>query len=538
MTRTLKVAAVSLGLVLGTARCGNFLVGDKLSNDPNNPSQATAEQLFVGMQANMFSSQENSVAMTVCMWMQQCMGVGGRFVDQFAHYTINEFSWDGNWFQVYTGGGLFDLRKIEAAKRAVGDSAFLGITKIWEAFDIGVAADLWGNIPYTQAGGSNPTPSLDNQLAVYDTVQSLLSQAIAELAPGQPGLGPSGLDLVYGGNKARWIAAAHTLKARFLLHTVAVAANKATVYGNAITQATAGIASPAGDLLAFHSPATSERNIWYQFQTTTFGQDVVAGKTLVDIMRARNDPRLPTYFGRNASASWQASHKYAKGNRIIDPNGNGEEVTAVAPPDSLSGGTEPVWPTASGTTTTDNHVTWTNTGLPWGGEDVNVPQPGNIVSPLTGSLRMCPDPSSCGSFLQPLATYQENELILAEAYSTAANPPGNDGTALTHLNSARAVPGLSALAGITGVALLDSIMTEKYVALFQNIETWNDYRRTCIPALVPFNTGSANPIWRGKIPGRLYYSGSEGNVNKNIPAPGTQLATNGFRNPNNPADCP
>ena len=539
MTRTIKVAAVSLGLVLGTVGCGNFLVGDKLSNNPNNPTQATAEQLFIGMQANMISSQENSVAMTVCMWMQQCMGVGGRFVDQFAHYTVNEFSWDGNWFQVYTGGGLFDLRKIEAAKRAAGDSAFLGITKIWEAFDIGVAADLWGNIPYTQAVGSNPTSSLDNQLAVYDSVQSLLSQAIAELGPAQPGLGPSGLDLVYGGNKVRWIAAAHTLKARFLLHTIeANAATKATIYANAIAQATAGIASPAGDLLAFHSPATSERNIWYQFQTTTFGQDVVAGKTLVDIMRARNDPRLPAYFGMNASASWQASHKYAKGNRVLDPNGNGEQVTAVAAPDSLSGSTEPVWPTTSGATTTDNHVTWTNTGLPWGGEDVNVPQPGNIVSPLSGSLRMCPDASSCGSFLQPLVTYQENELIQAEAYSTAANPSGNDGTALTHLNNARAVPGLSALAGITGVALLDSIMTEKYVALFQNIETWNDYRRTCIPALAPYTAVGVNPIWRGKIPGRLYYSGSEGNVNKNIPDPGTQVATNGFRNPNDPADCP
>jgi hypothetical protein len=109
---------------------------------------------------------------------------------------------------------------------------------------------------------------------------------------------------------------------------------------------------------------------------------------------------------------------------------------------------------------------------------------------------------------------------------------------LTHLNNARAVAPLPALAGITGTALRDSIMTEKYVALFQNIEVWNDYRRMCIPALTPFNTGSVNPIWRGKIPGRLYYGGTEGNVNSHIPAPGTQIATNGLRNPNDPADCP
>src|SRR6266513_1411507 len=286
MTRMIKVAAVCLSLALAAAGCGNFLTGDKLTNDPNNPSQATALQLFVGVQANMVSSQENSVAMTVCMWMQQCMGVGGRFVDQFAHYTVNEFSWDGNWFQVYTGGGLVDLRKIEATERTAGDSVFLGIAKIWEALDMGVAADLWGDVPYTEAAGSNP-------------------------------------------RRALWIAAAHTLKARFLLHTIeANPGTKATIYGSAITEANSGIASPAGDLLAFHSPATSERNIWYQFQTTTFGQDVVAGKELVDIMKARNDPRLPAYFAKNTTAGWQAKHRYSVGSRMLDPNNNVEQVTA------------------------------------------------------------------------------------------------------------------------------------------------------------------------------------------------------------------
>ena len=90
------------------------------------------------------------------------------------------------------------------------------------------------------------------------------------------------------------------------------------------------------------------------------------------------------------------------------------------------------------------------------------------------------------------------------------------------------------MVGITGVALTDSIMTEKYVALFQNIETWNDYRRMCIPALTAVPTA----IFRNKIPGRLYYSGSEGNVNPHIPDPTTQVNTNGFRNPNDIADCP
>ena len=474
MKCVIKPAALALGAILVMGGCGNFLTGDKLTGNPNSPSQATAEQLFVGVQANMFTSQENSVAMTICEWMQQCMGVGGRFVDAFAHYSVNEFSWDGNWYQVYTGGGLVDLRKIEAIEQAAGDSVFLGIAKIWEAFDMGVAADLWGDVPYSEAVTDNPKPALDSQASVYAAVQQLLSDAINELTNGS-GQGPLGNDLIYGADnslakRTLWIQAAHTLKARFLLHTVEAAASKATVYNNVIGEATLGISTPAGDLLAFHSPAVTERNIWYQFQNTTFGQDLVAGKALVDIMNARSDPRRADYFGKNA----------------------------------LGG---------------------------YGGEDVNVAQPGNTVSPLAGSNRMCPA-EGCGAFRQPLVSYQENELILAEAY----NQTGNDPVALTHLNNARAVPGLAALAGITGVALTDSIMIEKYVTLFQNIEVWNDYRRMCIPVLVPY-TG-ASPSFRGKIPGRLFYSGSEGNANSNIPDAGTQLSTNGFRNPNDTADCP
>ena len=31
----------------------------------------------------------------------------------------------------------------------------------------------------------------------------------------------------------------------------------------------------------------------------------------------------------------------------------------------------------------------------------------------------------------------------------------------------------------------ENIMEEKYVALFLNIEAWNDYKRTCLPSLAP-----------------------------------------------------
>jgi hypothetical protein len=55
-------------------------------------------------------------------------------------------------------------------------------------------------------------------------------------------------------------------------------------------------------------------------------------------------------------------------------------------------------------------------------------------------------------------------------------------------------------------------MEEKYVALFQNTESWNDYKRTCYPNIAPTD-GS------GYLPVRLLYSGAERASNPNIPSP-------------------
>ena len=86
---------------------------------------------------------------------------------------------------------------------------------------------------------------------------------------------------------------------------------------------------------------------------------------------------------------------------------------------------------------------------------------------------------------------------------------------------------LPALAAIAGAGLRDSIMIEKYIVMFQNMESYSDYRRECVPNLTPAvnNRGFTN------VPGRLYYPLQERNTNPNIPDPSVQNSTNGFRNP-------
>ncbi len=463
MYRKTYVALACLGLLLGTAGCNEFLTGDKLSNNPNLPTAASIQQLFVGVQAGQFAFEEGTVAMMMCEWVQACSATNGRFVQQAAQYVFDEGSNiganGGDWISVYDGGGLVDIKQVEADAAATGDSSWLGIAKIWEAFTMGTASAMWGDIPYSQAISSNTSPALDNRFVILGNLQTVLTDAIAELTNGS-GAGPDVADLVFGGDKAKWTKVAWTLKARYYIETAESLG--AAAYNNAITAATNGISDPSGasDFRSFHSTATSERNMWAQFQTSSgFGSDLEAGKALTDYMNARGDPRRAQYFCPNKGGGY-----------------GGDDFNTVVPSDSIS----------------------------------------NFL---------CLPPRFAEAGRVPYVTYVENELILAESY----NKTGNDVLALTHLNNARATVGApisTPLVGVTGAALLDSIMLEKWVSLFQNMESMSDYRRTCIPALTP----SANSAGFTHVPGRLFYPQNERNVNTNIPDGSAQLATHGFRN--------
>ncbi|HEY4733120.1 MAG TPA: SusD/RagB family nutrient-binding outer membrane lipoprotein [Gemmatimonadaceae bacterium] len=429
--------------------CSNFLDSPGAKADPNLPTGATNDQLFVGAQANIFAQQEGPLAMIACQWMQQCSGVNGRFVEQQDSYSVNAGTFDVPFQEVYSAGGLVALRTVQASSDAAGDKVYEGVAQVLEALLVGTTASIWGDIPYSEAVGSNPTPPFDGQLAVYASLQTLLDKAITNLQGAGPG--PGAVDLFYAGDKAKWIRAANTLKARFYMHTAEVAG--APAYTAARTAALLGINSPNNDLRSAHATATSERNMWPQFQNTSFGPDLVAGNRLVEMMKAQNDPRLPEYFGV-----------------AINGNYGGFDVT-------------------TGTT------------------------PGDAISPLDGSR-------NSDTFRQPILTWEENQLILAETNFKLSGIAA----AQPYLDAVRTGRGKSIVP-----ATLQNIMEEKYIAMFQNIEAWNDWKRTCFPVLKP-------ALGKTVIPGRLYYGQTEEQTNPNTPPSSAQnLFT--VRNPNDPNPC-
>jgi starch-binding outer membrane protein, SusD/RagB family len=454
------LAAVLGTACFGLASCQDFLSSTEATKDPNNPTRATIDQSFVAVQSNGFALLEGAVPHDVCMWLQQCGGVGGRTFEEQGAYQIQPGDVSGDFTGIYVGGGLVDIRRVQEAADAAGDKFYAGVARVWEAVFVSFAADVWGDIPYREAIGSVATPKFDDQMQVYADLQTLLDRAITDLES-NTGVGPGVADLVFRDKSAAqqrkaWVEVAHTLKARLYLHTVEKLG--AAQYAKALAEAQKGISSPDNDFKSLHSTATSERNMWVQFSNTSFGPDIVAGAFLTNLMNAQNDPRRAEYFGKNSKGGY-----------------GGYDVTTGNAADA------------------------------------------SLISPLTGSGR-----NGDGSFRQPLITYAENQLIIAEASLQA----GNTAAALAAYNAERASFSLPAATSVT----LATVMTEKYIALFQNVEAWADYKRTCLPALKP-------AAGETEIPGRFYYGQSEQNANPNTPSAGDQLAKNGFRNTNDPAAC-
>src|SRR3981081_2652539 len=256
-----SLAPVAALALLGMAGC-NFLTAGETQTDPNRPTLATSRQLLIGAQANIWGFWGSDPARIAGILAQHFTGNQSQYQSQIQNYSVNETVTNGLHAGIYGGGGLVDIKKIEAGAVAADDKFFQGVAQVMEGALMRTGAGYFGDLGHRKAFrtvsngfrpalGELPNPPLDDQFVVYDSVQKVLSAAISNIAPTRPSdIGPTSSDLVYGGRsaaaqRAAWIALAHTLKARFNMHTAEVRGTPA--YQAALAEAQLGIASDADD---------------------------------------------------------------------------------------------------------------------------------------------------------------------------------------------------------------------------------------------------------------------------------------------------
>jgi starch-binding outer membrane protein, SusD/RagB family len=508
--RTTTFSCLAAGaLALATAGCNDFLTGDGVDRTPNAATDLTeAGPLYVSLQAGASLVFEGAIARTAAMYVQQVSGIN-RQQQGFDFYNTGAGDIDPSWIQLFGAGGASDARRMQDIARKQNDSLYVGIAKVWEAMFVGEAASVFGAVPYGEAFQSDkyPTPAFDPQLQVYAEVQTQLDSAITVFLAAKPATnsastnqGPSGFlprgaqrsfEITYAGRdpadlRDAYLKVAHTLKARFYLHT---AEKDPSAYAKALAETKKGIDDPADDMLLFHAADPSgSNNVWVQFQQTR--TDLGPGAAIVNLMKSRVTAGTDTpdrfdyyfvnFFSGDPCRPVAECLGFRPGLNIALPGG--------------STGSEDRFPN-----TVD--FNWVN------------------LNPETK---------------QPVVTFAENQLIAAEA----AFRTGGQGSAQPYLDAVRASQnyGETTFPAQKPIpATLQNIMEEKYIDLYLNIESWNDYKRTCLPYLAPApsNTTSSQP--RTEIPGRLPYGLSEVNTNgKNIPS---GVTANG-RNDNDPTACP
>ena len=262
--KRLSAAAALAGVLSATACHLDSLTGGELSTDPNNPVTATNTQIFVGIQSAVWALWGSEASRAGGLFTQQLAGLARQYAALANNYAITTNETNGLQRSLYVSGGLVDIKRLEEGSLAAKDTTFLGVARVLEGAVMGTGADLFGNLVYKEAITGNLTPHLDDQLAIYDSVQTVLSAAIANLSvpTSSNNIGPGTGDLVYGGDPAKWLALAHTLKARFYLNTAEV---RPTAYAQALAEARLGIQTSAGDYHSVWSGRGGETNFFYQF---------------------------------------------------------------------------------------------------------------------------------------------------------------------------------------------------------------------------------------------------------------------------------
>lgn len=421
--------------------------------DPNNPLEVPENLLLPTGQVAGQYAVGGQIARFTSIFMQQHAGVS-RQEGATGRYQLNENMAQETWEENFYSGAMNDMYQLRLIADESGSNYYSGIADIYSAYLLAMTTDLFGDVPWDECFDPVTTlePKFQSQEEIYGRVQSLITSGIGKMNATQSGSAPGIDDLIYGGDAANWVKFANSLLARQLLHL-----SKTNLYDEVAILAAlnGGIADNTENALLFFGEANNEQNPMFQFDELR-NQDTRMGEFFVDLLNNTNDPRLPF---------------------CADLDGNGAYTGAAA-----------------------------------GQEDENVSGLGDFYVSAAAPVA--------------LFTYPEAKFIEAEVHFNA----GRLGDAATAHNAgvaasmeffgvdaadAAAYEAVNAVED-AGTISLEKIMTQKYIALYQQPEVWFDWRRTGLPAIQP-----AQPNFTSNnIPRKFIIPESERLYNSNCTACG------------------
>ncbi len=403
-------------------------------------------------------------------------------------YTFNSFHNDVQ----FTGGYKNEVKTlvdmIEKVKNDPNQSNLYAAARIWEAVIFHRMTDLYGDVPYSEAGrgylDSNFKPVYDKQQDIYLDLLAKIEAATTSLDAAKPFIGNA--DFIFHGDVEKWRRFGNTMMLRLALRLVK--ADPATAESWAKKAIAGGVMQALDDsALIPHSDGDNlvQNGIGFVF---AIEDNARLSKTLVDWMKSQNDPRL-------AVLSYVATGGEPKGlphgldlNLFIDETGDSttESYSRINPalvqrwtPTMMQGYAEAEFMLAEAAVRG-----WSN---------------GDATTHFENGVRAA---------MQQLALFDASASVDAVAVDDylAANP----------------------YAPNTTEEALELINTQYWAAtLFNGLEAFANWRRSGYPVLIPSNF--PGNVTGGVVPRRLQYPQVEFSVNgENLNAAIARQGANNF----------
>lgn len=294
-TSKLFAAASALVLALGASACDAGLT--EINENPNDPEVVPADNVFAnGTSAAVSRAFGANFNMTLtALWAQHMAKI--QYIDE-DRYDLRDQAVNTHWTAFYAGP-LRDFQDVVNSGKANSRPNVEAQGLVMRSWLFQIMTDAWGDIPYSEAlQGTGETrivtPKYDTQEQVYTGILADLKRANDIITGG--GQAVAAGDLIYGGDVAHWKKFANSLRLRAAMRLSQV--NPTLARTEAAAAITAGVFTSNDDnaMLHFTESAPSQSPL-YLNQLGYGGQrdDHGVSATMVNTLKALNDPRLPVY---------------------------------------------------------------------------------------------------------------------------------------------------------------------------------------------------------------------------------------------------
>jgi hypothetical protein len=276
---------------------------DEVNIDQNNPAIMDARNLIPDLiLKSAFETTATDIAWYATVYIEHAAGTWGQSNEADRRVAQNSASmFNNSWNNLYDVMNIAKtiIDKTDPVNGEEPDNYWVrAIGQILMAYNLGVATDMWGELPYREAfqGMANLNPGYDKQSDLYPVIIKLLDDAIVNLDNSTRFF--LTMDKIYGdlsaaNNVAAWKKFAYALKARHSLRLTKVDVQAAQKALNAIPNAFAS----AADQVLFRGPfavALGQANPWGEFWWSR--NHLSVSSTIHGLMTERNDPRMAKYF--------------------------------------------------------------------------------------------------------------------------------------------------------------------------------------------------------------------------------------------------